>query len=249
MPVSEIAIIREARAMEPYGYTLTIDAPAIAETAVPGQFLHVDCGGDTLLRRPFGICGVDGMRVRLCYEVKGRGTELLTDLKAGELLPVIGPLGNGFDLTGGRILLAGGGLGTSPLLFAARHCDADAVLGYRTAERELLSAEFRKVCAAVDVCTDDGTLGERAFVDEMVRRRLEENTYTRVLACGPPVMMRAVARVCAERGVPCQVSLEARMGCGVGACLVCACRDTDGHYRRACKDGPVFNAEEVDWDA
>ena len=249
MPVSEMAVIREARAMEPYGFSLILDAPGIAATAVPGQFVHVDCGGDTLLRRPFGVCGVDGMRVRLCYELKGRGTELLTRVRAGELLPVMGPLGRGFNLTGERILLVGGSMGTAPLLFAAsRSKYADAILGYRSADQELLSEDYKKVCGSVELCTDDGTMGEHAFPDALVRRRLQRESYDRVLICGPNAMMKAVAKVCKEAGAPYQVSLDVRMGCGVGACLVCACRDSAGHYRRVCKDGPVFDGEEMDWD-
>jgi dihydroorotate dehydrogenase electron transfer subunit len=125
----------------------------------------------------------------------------------------------------------------------------DAVLGFRDASRLLLLDEFQSVCGRLDIATDDGSFGEHCFTDALVRRRLAEGQYSRVLACGPRQMLKAVAAAAKEAGVSCQVSMEERMGCGVGACLVCACKKSDGNYAHVCKDGPVFDASEVDWDA
>lgn len=250
MPMQKTCTVLQSEALDPYGFSLLLDAGEPADEAVPGQFLHIDCGGRTLLRRPFGICAAKDGLLRIVYEVRGKGTELLTRLRPGDTLDVLGPLGHGFDLSGERILLAGGGLGVSPLLFAAEKSrKPDAVLGFRSASYMLLTEDFRSLCGRVDIATDDGSFGEHALVDSLVRRRLAAASYDRVLACGPHPMLKAVAAAAKEAGVPCQVSLEARMGCGVGACLVCACKKNNGDYAHVCKDGPVFDASEVDWDA
>jgi dihydroorotate dehydrogenase electron transfer subunit len=124
-----------------------------------------------------------------------------------------------------------------------------AVLGFRSQGKAILLPQFEAACQSVHVATDDGTLGYHGFVDAVTRQQLEQDkTFTAVLACGPKPMLRSVARVAEEFGVPCQVSMEERMGCGVGACLVCACKTADGHYKHVCKDGPVFDAKEVDWN-
>ena len=113
----------------------------------------------------------------------------------------------------------------------------------------MLVEEFATCCGQVRVATDDGSMGHHGFVDALVREELERNSdYTAVLACGPKPMLRSVAKVAEAMGVPCQVSMEERMGCGVGACLVCACKSADGHQKHVCKDGPVFDSKEVSWD-
>jgi dihydroorotate dehydrogenase electron transfer subunit len=122
--------------------------------------------------------------------------------------------------------------------------EVSAVLGFRTKDRMLLTDEFRSVCRTVDIATDDGSFGVHGFVTDPLEKRLGAGGWDNVLACGPCAMLKAVADVCASFGIPCQVSLEERMGCGVGACLVCACKTMkDGEQMsRVCKDGPVFNA-------
>jgi dihydroorotate dehydrogenase electron transfer subunit len=185
--------------------------------------------------------------------VRGEGTRWLADRKMGDVLDVLGPLGRGFDVSGDRILVAGGGIGVPPLLFAAKRAkETHAVLGFRTARAVIMPGDFNECCSAVQITTDDGSIGRPGFVDGTVRAKLEAVSFDRVLACGPKPMLKAVARVCSEMGVPLQVSLEERMACGVGACLGCACKTkgADGyeHYRHVCSDGPVFNAEEVVWD-
>ena len=123
-------------------------------------------------------------------------------------------------------------------------------LGFRSADKTLLIDEFQAECSSVQIATDDGSLGYHGFVDALVRKTLEQDKhYTAVLACGPKPMLKNVAKVAKEFGVPCQVSLEERMACGVGACLGCATPMADGTMKHVCKDGPVFRAEEVDWNA
>ena len=239
------------------GWTMTVESHGIAEQiSAPGQFLHIKCGHSHLLRRPISICNWSAQRdlIRVVFEVRGKGTQWLARRKVGDSLDVLGPLGNGFSVRPeGNYLLVGGGIGVPPLLGCAvqgsRNCTA--VLGFRSARHAMLLEEFGQACpGGVRLGTDDGSLGYHGFVDVLVRQELEkDNAFTAVLACGPKPMLKSVAAVCAQAGVPCQVSMEERMGCGVGACLVCACQMADGAMKHVCKDGPVFPAEEVDWNA
>ena len=239
------------------GWTMTVESHGIAEQiSAPGQFLHIKCGHSHLLRRPISICNWSAQRdpIRVVFEVRGKGTQWLARRKVGDSLDVLGPLGNGFSVRPeGKYLLVGGGIGVPPLLGCAvqgsRNCTA--VLGFRSARHAMLLEEFGQACpGGVRLGTDDGSLGYHGFVDVLVRQELEkDNAFTAVLACGPKPMLKSVAAVCAQAGVPCQVSMEERMGCGVGACLVCACQMADGAMKHVCKDGPVFPAEEVDWNA
>lgn len=239
------------------GWTMTVESHGIAEQiSAPGQFLHIKCGHSHLLRRPISICNWSAQRdlIRVVFEVRGEGTAWLARRKVGDSLDVLGPLGNGFSVRPeGNYLLVGGGIGVPPLLGCAvqgsRNCTA--VLGFRSARHAMLLEEFGQACPdGVRLATDDGSLGYHGFADGLVRQELEKgNTFTSVLACGPKPMLKSVAAVCAQAGVPCQVSMEERMGCGVGACLVCACQMADGAMKHVCKNGPVFPAEEVDWNA
>ncbi|MCI8303290.1 MAG: dihydroorotate dehydrogenase electron transfer subunit [Lawsonibacter sp.] len=222
----------------------------------PGQFVHIKCGDGLLLRRPISVCewtgSRDGDTLTIVFEVRGEGTSWLADRREGDMLDVLGLLGNGFDMGDGPYLLVGGGIGVPPMLGCAGASGgaSTAVLGFRSRDKAILLDRFAEDCANYLVATDDGSLGHHGFVDALVRQELEkEHHYRGVLACGPRPMLKNVAKAAAEFGVPCQVSMEERMGCGVGACLVCAAPMKDGTVRHVCKDGPVFYAEEVDWDA
>lgn len=224
-----------------------------------GQFLHIKCGDSQLLRRPISVAvtGWDEPEdlVTLIFEVRGEGTRWLSQRKVGDKLDVLGPLGNGFDVSReGRYLLVGGGIGVPPLIEygEALKWPRVAVLGFRTKDKAFpaVTSRFEEHCEQTFICTNDGTLGRHGFVDDQVRDILaKDKNFTAVLACGPRPMLKSVAKAAAEFGIPCQVSMEERMGCGVGACLVCATPMKDGTMKHVCKDGPVFNAEEVDWDA
>ena len=170
----------------------------------------------------------------------------------GHSLDVLGLAGNGFTMKPeGHYLLVGGGIGIPPMLGCAQYTQgkSTAILGGRSADKIILQNCFQDEGAKVLTATDDGPLGHHGFVDALVRQELEgDQNYDAVLACGPRPMLRNVARVAEEFGVPCQVSMEERMGCGVGACLVCACDMADGSRKHVCKDGPVFDSREVNWD-
>lgn len=223
----------------------------------PGQFVHIKCGHSRLLRRPISVCSCveDGPvdTLAIVFEVRGEGTQWLARRPVGYGLDVMGLLGNGFDIRPeGRYLLVGGGIGVPPMYGCAQYTGgrSTAIVGFRSREKAILLEQLEAACAGVHVATDDGSLGHHGFVDALVRRELErDRDYDGVLACGPKPMLRSVAKAAGELGVPCQVSMEERMGCGVGACLVCACDMADGSRKHVCKDGPVFDAKEVDWDA
>ena len=254
MPMQRICQIVERGQLNPYAVTMTLAVGEELSRQISfGQFVHIRCGEGLLLRRPISICDWQEGLLRIVFEVRGEGTAWLAERKEGESLDVLGPLGQGFRLDRqGRYLLVGGGIGVPPLLSCAVGTAgrSTAVLGFRSADRAMLLGDFAARCAAVRVASDDGTIGVHGFVDGVAREVLEaDRGFDAVLACGPRPMLKSVARVAKELGVPCQVSMEERMGCGVGACLVCACDMADGSRKHVCKDGPVFDAEEVDWDA
>ncbi|MDL2288667.1 dihydroorotate dehydrogenase electron transfer subunit [Oscillospiraceae bacterium OttesenSCG-928-F05] len=207
------------------------------------------CDGFTL-RRPISICDAEGDILRLVVDRRGGGTEWLCARKPGDALDILGPLGRGFTPQSGPLLLVGGGIGTPPLLYAAKAhgTEARAILGFRSAEAVMLEADFRALCADVCVTTDDGSYGRRGFVDAAAKEAIAVERPAAVFACGPEAMLKALQRLCREEDIPLYLSLEERMGCGVGACLVCACktrREGKEHYSHVCKDGPVFSGEEV----
>lgn len=233
--------------------TLVLESPALAEAAQPGQFLHIRCGGSQL-RRPISIAGVSGHQLTIIFEVKGQGTAWLSQRNPGDVLDVLGPLGHGFPQIPGRVLLVGGGVGVPPMHFAAQRASAaDAVLAFRSADRALLQQEFKGLCGHVTVMSDDGSIGTQGFAAQGAAAMLEAHSYDAVFACGPKIMLKTTFEACRKAGVPCYVSLEERMGCGLGACLTCATpiRSADGSrtVKEVCKDGPVFRGEEVIWDA
>ena len=222
----------------------------------PGQFVHIKCGEGLLLRRPISVCSCMAAEpedtLTIVFEIRGEGTEWLAQREEGEYLDVLGMLGHGFSVEAdGRYLLVGGGIGIPPMYGCAQAAEGRsvAVLGGRSADKVILKDYFEEACSEVLVATDDGSLGHHGFVDALVRETLaKDKSFTAVLACGPKPMLKSVAKAAAEYGVPCQVSMEERMGCGVGACLVCACDMADGTRKHVCKNGPVFMAEEVDWN-
>lgn len=253
----ECKIVSKEQVGDAVYMTLEVGDMIRASFRAPGQFVHIRCGEGLLLRRPISVCSCmedepDDL-LSIVFEVRGEGTRWLAGRELGDSLDVLGLAGNGFDLKPeGRYLLVGGGIGIPPMLGCAQYTGgrATAILGGRSRDKIILEDFFREDCAKVLCATDDGSLGHHGFVDALVRRELSEDRgYDGVLACGPKPMLRNVAKVAEELGIPCQVSMEERMGCGVGACLVCACDMADGSRKHVCKDGPVFDSREVDWDA
>ena len=229
-------------------YRMTLIAPQIAKVARPGQFVHVRLApGLHKLRRPFGVANVKDGSFTMYYRVLGEGTLALTDASTGDMLSVLGPLGNGFATEAKRPLLVGGGMGLAPLLYLAKSFSgrADVLVGGRNREEVFWTDIFRPHVREAFVTTDDGSAGRKGFTTELLPELLAARDYDCVYVCGPEIMMKKIAALAAEADVPCQVSLEKRMACGLGACLSCGCDTTDGRRAKVCKDGPVFWARDV----
>ena len=217
-----------------------------------GQFGDIAVGGSHLLRRPIAICKAEGNKVTFCYQVKGEGTQRLKGMKAGERVNVLMPLGNGFfvEEKEKKVALVGGGVGIFPLISVVREYagkkELSAYMGFRNQGAVCGLDEFKKADTFVAV-TDDGSFGEKMNSVQAFAKALQAGYRPDVvLSCGPLPMLRALKKLAAEENIPCFVSLEERMGCGIGACLVCVCDLTNGAKARVCKDGPVFNAAEVE---
>lgn len=233
-------------------YEIVLECPEIAKTARPGQFLHIKAneGLEPLLRRPISISKIYGEKghISLIYQILGKGTKSIAALKPGEAIDVMGPLGNGFPVfPGKKCAVVGGGMGVAPLLELANNlADCDAYLGFRCDTFKL--AEYKSACKELFIATEDGSMGIRGYVTELMK---DIGKYGIVYTCGPKLMMKKVKELCEGSSVQCFVSIEERMGCGIGACLVCACKIKEGnawHYKKACTDGPVFEAGEVDFN-
>ena len=232
------------------------DEKALPEM-LPGQFVEVrvDSSPTTFLRRPISINVVDRERNELWLMVAmvGDGTRRLGELKAGDKLNCVLPLGNGFTLPGSgktaqKVLLVGGGVGMAPMLYLgatlkAMGCEATFLLGGRKAE-DLLELEHFKKYGRVCVTTEDGSMGEQGFVTS---HSVLQESFDRICSCGPTPMMKAVARYAREKGIGCEVSLENMMACGLGACLCCVEKTTEGNLC-VCKDGPVFDTTRLLWE-
>ncbi|MBQ9119797.1 MAG: dihydroorotate dehydrogenase electron transfer subunit [Lachnospiraceae bacterium] len=235
-------------------YSMWIEHKEMAVQAKPGQFISVYCtDGAKLLPRPISICDIDKEqgRLRMVYRVAGAGTKEISQKQAGDSIEVMGPLGNGYDLSEVKqAVLIGGGIGIPPMLALAKalSCEKTIVLGYRDAKTFLLD-EF-EACGKVVISTDDGSLGTKGNALDAIRAN--GVTGDMIFSCGPTPMLKGVKAFATEQGIAAQLSLEERMACGIGACLACVCQSkevdhhTHVHNKRVCKDGPVFWAEEIE---
>ena len=235
------------------GWRFVLAAPEVAAQASPGQFVHILTDGKPL-RRPISLCGFSPGHgtVTIVFEARGEGTAWLAERRRGEKLDLLGPLGWGFipPRGEGKIIIVGGGIGTPPLLPLAGLYGGRAVvlLGFRSKDFVILEDDFAATGAAVRVSTDDGSYGRKGFITGPLGEELALGGVSQIYACGALPMLRLVASAADAAGVPCQISMEERMGCGIGACLVCACKTRSGggeEYRHVCKDGPVFDSAEV----
>lgn len=241
-------------------YKMTIESEYVAQNAVPGQFVNVKCseGINALLRRPISICNIDRSKklLDIVFQVKGIGTEYLSQKQLGTEVDIIAPLGRPFHISKDykNIAVVGGGIGTFPLLYLLNQyqdTEKTAYLGFRDKNCVVLKEEFASACNNLNISTDDGSYGHKGLVTELLRNDLKERPFDIVYTCGPMPMIKKVVELTTKYGVKCQVSLEQRMGCGIGACLVCACKtkkEDEWKYSHVCKDGPVFWSNEVIFD-
>jgi dihydroorotate dehydrogenase electron transfer subunit len=247
-------------------FRLSFLSREIVGKARPGQFvmIHPRKYSEPLLPRPFSIHRVRGNRVDLLIRVAGEGTRQLSGLTPGDVLEIKGPLGRGFNLDSLRVpILVAGGLGVAPLLFLAdrllkikqgQPLAPPRLLIGAGSKKELLGLqEFRAMGIRVQTATEDGSVGHKGLVTDLLERMTAKALdRAMIYTCGPWGMMRAISSWAALRSIPCQVSLEARMACGMGACLGCSVarhRNSGPGYAKVCQDGPVFEAREVAWDA
>ena len=234
-------------------FDMTLKAEEIAKEAKAGQFISVYLNNKSkILPRPISICGIDkeAGTLRIVYRTVGDGTKELSDYKEGEMVKILGPLGNGFTQKDKKAILIGGGIGIPPMLELMKQldCDKTAVLGYRDSDM-FLKDEFEAVGDVV-ISTEDGSFGTKGNVIDAIKEQGVEGSI--IYACGPTPMLRAIKEYALSNNIPCYVSLEEKMACGIGACLACVCKSTekDEHSqvnnKRVCKEGPVFNVKEVE---
>ena len=237
-------------------YSMWLLAEEIAVQAKPGQFISVYSNDKSrVLPRPISICEIDREqgKLRIVYRVVGKGTEEFSKALAGDTFEILGPLGNGFPLEeakGKRVLMVGGGIGVPPMLQTAKEAEAEAVIvsGYRN--NDLFLKEELENAGSLYIATEDGSVGTKGNVLDAIR---ENGIQADVMfACGPTPMLRALKQYAEEKNMPCWISMEEKMACGIGACLACVCqsKNVDAHShvhnKRICKDGPVFLSTEVE---
>ena len=254
----EIARVVSQESLADGIYSMWIQTEA-SESAKPGQFLSLYTNdASRLLPRPISICEIDREkgRLRVVYRVTGQntGTEQFSRMSAGDRIPVVGPLGNGFpvkEAIGKRVFLMGGGIGVPPILELAKQIECgqkQIIAGYRDAHI-FLKEEFEQN-GELYISTEDGSVGTKGNVLDAIRENGLDADI--IFACGPTPMLRAIKEFAKEKKIACYISLEERMACGIGACLGCVCRTkerdphTNVHNARICKDGPVFLSTEVE---
>ena len=232
--------------------SMWLDAKEVAVQAKPGQFISVYSNDKSrVLPRPISICEIDRKngRLRIVYRVVGYGTKEFSGCKAGDTLEIMGPLGNGYTLKIDKAILVAGGIGVPPMLELAKEldCEKTIVLGYR--DELFLNKEFEQYGKVV-IATEDGSCGTKGNVLDAIRAESVDGQV--IYSCGPTPMLRALKQYAADKGIEAWISLEEKMACGIGACLACVCKSkdvdhhTNVHNKRICKDGPVFNAQEVE---
>jgi len=263
--------ILSRKEVAPNIFLVKLLAPSVTQEVLPGQFIHIKCSTDNypLLRRPLSIHRIDKEKgeIYILFQVVGEGTKLLTQKEVGDNLDILGPIGNGFNIypESKKIMIIGGGIGIAPLLALAEESIAQGkevrvLIGALKKELVIGEENFRKLGAKVDVATDDGSYKYRGLVTDLLEGSIRERWLAdQIFACGPKPMLKKINEIALEANINCQVSLEERMGCGIGACLGCVCKikakEKNNNqnqikyiYKRVCVDGPIFEGSEVVWD-
>lgn len=232
---------------------------AIPETVKPGQFFNylATDSGMPLLRRPISVSGIHVDEITFTIKVVGKGTHYLSKLKVGDEISLIGPLGNGFDLTATkkRALLIGGGIGVAPIkglgeALKSKDIIVDSIIGFR--ENPILVEQFLQFSTQLTVVSEKNDSYKKGYVTQYLEQILDENEYDEIYACGPKMMLKAVTDLLNSKGKRAQLLMEEKMACGIGACLVCTCKLKEGAFGskmvRMCKEGPMFYSDEVIFD-
>jgi dihydroorotate dehydrogenase electron transfer subunit len=251
--IEDLTVIENRRLNNDF-FILSLSGSTKIPDFKPGQFVQVKVDGspETFLRRPISIHDVDYEKntFKLLIQIVGKGTKTLSELKIGDMLNLVYPLGNSFSLPaeGEHVLLVGGGCGIAPLLYLARYLKSngfipDILLGFRNSSRIIEFEEYEKI-GNVFITTEDGSMGEKGFVT--THSVLSQSNYNMIYCCGPDSMMKAIAAYSNNRDINCEVSLENLMACGIGACLCCTVDTVKGNLC-TCIDGPVFNIKDLKW--
>ena len=244
-------------------YKFGVKADSIVKSARPGNFIEIRVTDQTepFLRRPISIHNLDKENgvLEFIFQIKGKGTEILSRKQVGDKIDIIGPLGYGtFKIEDyKKIAIIGGGIGIFPLYELAKQAKENGIkvntyLGFRNRENVILESEFKSVSDNLTIATDDGSYKENGFAINYLKRDIQNSKPDCIYACGPIQMLRAVKQLAEENNIPCQVSLEEKMGCGLGACLGCAVKTAKSpkeapEYFHVCKGGPVFNSKDVEF--
>lgn len=239
-------------------FSMTLKLPIISKNTLAGQFLQIYLPkGEMILPRPISICNVDKNKglINIVYQVLGSGTKVLCNLDVGHSLRVLGPLGNGFMYNKNfkKVALVGGGIGTPPLLQLLKELkikntdiEIDVYLGFK--KSSILVEDFKKLGANIFLATDSGEEGVKGTVVDLIRNK--SLRYDEIFSCGPKIMLKNLSVYAHTKEIPCQVSIEERMACGIGACVGCVVEVKDEssfNYKKVCKNGPVFYSREVVW--
>lgn len=264
MPVNIKAKLIKKENLKNDIYKFSLQAKEITETAKPGNFVEIRVSDsiEPLLRRPISIYNMEKETgiLEIIFQEKGKGTKILANRKEGEEIDIVGPLGYGtFDIkTQGEVAIIGGGIGIFPLYELAKQTKqqnniapkVNTYLGFRSKEFVVLEKEFEKTSDKLIITTDDGSYAEKGFAIDKLKQDIQTKKPDIIYACGPLPMLKAVQQLSIEQNIPCQISLEEKMACGLGACLGCAVKtakstEENPQYWHVCKAGPVFNAQDV----
>lgn len=243
-------------------YKFSLEAKEIVDIARPGNFIEIRINEnlDPFLRRPISIYNIEKEKgiIEIIFQEKGKGTELLSKKQEGEFIDIIGPLGNGvFKLKKYKnIAVIGGGIGIFPLYELTKEAkelnlNIDTYIGFRNKELVVLEKEFENTSNNLTITTDDGSYKNKGFAIDYLKEDLKIKKVDCIYTCGPLPMIKAVKALAEENNIECQISLEEKMGCGLGVCLGCAVKTAESskenpQYVHVCKDGPVFESKSVE---
>lgn len=262
MPVNVKAKIIAKEELIPGIFKFSVQADEIVSIAKPGNFIEIRVNNDIepFLRRPISIYNMDKENgiLEFIFQVKGKGTSILSERKEGELIDIVGPLGYGtFKYSNyENLAIIGGGIGIFPLYELSKNAknenkQVNVYLGFRNKDLVILEHEFNQVSNNLTITTDDGTYGKKGFAIDFLKQDIENGKIDSIFACGPLPMLKAVRALAIEKNIPCQISLEEKMACGLGVCLGCAVKTSNSssenpEYWHVCKAGPVFQAKDVE---
>ncbi len=257
-----LAELVKKEALKPDIFKFSVKAPAIVKEAKPGNFIEIRITEQTepFLRRPISIYNLDKENgiLEFIFQVKGKGTEILTKREEGQTIDIIGPIGYGtFQYEKyQKIAIIGGGIGIFPLYELAKCAkkegkEVSTYLGFRSKDFVVLEKEFEEVSNELVITTDDGSYAKPGFAIQYLEKEIQMEKIDAIYACGPLPMLKAVQKLSLEKDIPCQISLEEKMACGLGVCLGCAVKTTKSpkeapEYWHVCKAGPVFQAKDVE---